>query len=115
MPADPATLATTVQASVSDTTFADAVTAATDAATWDVTQQSDLTVDGLAATQVIATASSDAAGIPVGTSRVAYIVDVGPAGSVTMWTVGDAADEAFAQQAALLGLMTEFSEFTAPS
>jgi heat shock protein HslJ len=115
VPADPAALATTVQASVTDTNFADAVAAATDAATWDVTQQSDLTVDGLAATQVIATASSDTAGIPVGMSRVAYVVDVGSAGSITMWTAGDAADEAFAQQAALLGLMTEFSEFTAPT
>jgi heat shock protein HslJ len=115
VPSDPATLTTTVQASVTDTTFADAVTAATDPATWTVTQQSDLTVDGLAATQVIATANSDAAGIPIGMSRVAYIVDVGSAGSISIWTAGDPADDAFAQQAALLGLMTEFSEFTAPT
>jgi heat shock protein HslJ len=115
VPSDPATLATIVQASVTDTTFADAVAAATDTANWDVTQESDLTLDGLPASQVIATASSDAAGIPVGMSRVAYIVDVGAAGSVTMWTTGTASDAAFAQQAALLGLMTEFSEFTAPA
>jgi heat shock protein HslJ len=113
VPTDPATLTATVQASVTETTYADAVAAATDTGVWDVGQQIDLTLDGLAAIQVTATATSDAAGIPIGTSRVAYLVDVGSAGSMTMWTVGDEADEAFAQQAALLGLMAEFSEFVA--
>ena len=39
VPADPSTLVTAVMASSSDTTFADAVTAATDATVWDVTAQ----------------------------------------------------------------------------
>jgi heat shock protein HslJ len=113
VPADPATLTTAIQASVTDTTYADAVTAATDTTAWTVQQQTQLTLDNLPATMVAATAASDAAGIPAGTSRVAYLVDVGAAGTVTLWTAGTAGDESFADYAAILSLMTEFSEFTA--
>ena len=35
---------------------------------------------------VAATANSDAAGIPAGTSRIAYLVNVGSAGTVTLCT-----------------------------
>jgi heat shock protein HslJ len=115
VPADPATLTTAIQASASDTVYADAVSAATDATAWTIQQQTQLTLDNLPATMVAATATSDAAGIPAGTSRVAYLVDVGAAGTVTLWTAGAASDPSFANYAAILSLMTEFSEFTAPT
>ena len=88
MPDDPSTLVTYEMAASSDTAYADAVTAATDAASWDVTAQQELTVSGLDATAISATATVDSAGIPTGTSRYAYLVDVGSSGTVTMWTTG---------------------------
>ena len=75
-------------AASSDTDYADTVAAATDAAAWDVIAQDELTVSGLDATAISATATADSAGIPTGTSRYAYLVDVGSSGTVTMWTVG---------------------------
>ena len=115
VPADPTTLTTAIQASVSATAYADAVAAATDATVWTVQQQQALTLDNLPATYVAATATSDAAGVPVGISRVSYLVDVGSAGTVTMWTTGTVDSEDLASWSAILSLMTEFSEFTAQS
>ena len=111
VPADPATLETTVRASVDATAFADAVTAATDPAAWTVRQRADLTLDNLPATLVEAAATTDAAGIPVGTSRFAYLINVGSAGTITVWTTGAQADEAYAAGAAVVTLMTALSVF----
>ena len=113
VPADPSTLVTAVMASSSDTTFADAVTDATDAAVWDVTAQQTLTLSGLDATAIAATATSDSAGIPAGTSRYAYIVDVGSSGTVTMWTVGTVGEGEFANDSTILSLMVSQSKFIA--
>lgn len=115
VPSDPTTLTTAIQASVADTAYADAVTAATDPSAWMVQQQAPLTLDGLTATRIEATAASDAAGIPVGSSRFAYLVDVGSAGTVTLWTVGTAGDENFDDVSGIVSLMAEFSTFQAPS
>lgn len=111
VPSDPTTLVTTVMASSSDTSYADAVDAATDASSWNVTQQQELTLDGLDATLVAATATADSAGIPTGTSQFAYLVDVGSSGTVTMWTTGTANTIEYAQASSLLGLMVEQSKF----
>ena len=70
--------------------------AATDAASWDVTAQQDLTLSGLDATAIAATATAASAGIPVGTSRYAYLVNVGSSGTVTMWTTGTVGEGEFA-------------------
>jgi heat shock protein HslJ len=115
VPSDPSTLTTAIQASVADTAYADAVAAATDASAWTVQQQAPLTLDGLTATRIEATATTDAAGIPVGSSRFAYLVDVGSAGTVTLWTTGTAGDENFDDVSGIVSLMAEFSTFQAPS
>ena len=113
VPADPSTLVTAVMASSSDTTFADAVAAATDATSWDVTATEDLTLSGLDATAIAATATADSAGIPVGTSRYAYFVNVGSSGTVTMWTVGTVGEGEFANDSTILSLMVSQSKFIA--
>jgi hypothetical protein len=115
VPADPATLETAVRASTDATPFADAVAAATDPGAWNVRQRVDLTVDNLPATAVEAAATAEAAGIPVGTSRFAYLIDLGAAGTVTIWTTGAADDDAYAARIAVVTLMTGLSVFQAPS
>ena len=97
----------------SDTDYADAVTSATDADFWDVTAQQELTLSGLDATAIAATAVVDSAGIPTGTSRYAYLVDVGSSGTVTMWTQGIVGEGDFSQATTVLGLMVNQSKFFA--
>jgi hypothetical protein len=114
VPADPSTLQTAVQVTIDDTPYADAVAAATDATNWDVAQREELSVDNLAATLVEATATTDAAGIPTGTSRFAYLIDVRSAGTMSVWTAGTAGDEAYLTQQGVVTLMTELSVIQAP-
>ena len=113
VPDDPTTLVTVVMAASSDTDYADAVTSATDAAFWDVTAQQELNLSGLDATAIAATAVVDSAGIPTGTSRYAYLVDVDSSGTVTMWTQGIVGEGDFSQATTVLGLMVNQSKFFA--
>ena len=113
VPEDPTTLVATIMATSSATSYDDAVDAATDASSWDVTQQQELTLDGLDATLVAATATADSAGIPTGTSQFAYLVDVGSSGTVVMWTTGMANTIEYSQASAVLGLMVQQSKFIA--
>jgi heat shock protein HslJ len=113
IPADPATLVTAVMASTTDTSYADAVAAATDEATWDVSTFQELEVDGLQATLVAATATADGGGVPSGTSRFAYFIDVGSSGTVSLFTTGTAGDEAYETLTGVVTLMTGASTFVA--
>ncbi len=115
VPADPTTLQTAVTVVTSDTPFADAVNAATDPASWDVTRQSDVTVGGLAATLVEGVAIADSAGVAVGTSSFAYIVDYGEAGTLAIRTTGTADDPAYVTNMAVATVMAALSTFTPPS
>ena len=76
-----------------------------------MTAQQTLTLSGLDATAIAATATSDSAGIPAGTSRYAYLVDVGSSGTVTMWTVGIVGEGEFANDSTILSLMVSQSKF----
>jgi hypothetical protein len=114
VPADPATLQTAVTVKPSATPFADAVNAATDSASWDVTRQNDVTVGGLAATLVEAVATAETAGVAVGTSSFAYIVDYGSAGTLTIRTTGTAGDPDYVSNTAVATLMAAKSTFTPP-
>ena len=80
---------------------------------WDVTATEDLTLSGLDATAIAATATADSAGIPVGTSRYAYLVNVGSSGTVTMWTIGTVGEGEFANDSTILSLMVAQSNFVA--
>lgn len=113
VPSDPATLSTAVMAATSSTAYADAVAAATESGNWTVARQSETQLADTKVTCVDAQALTDAAGIPKDSLSHACIVDVGTAGTVTIRTVGTAAEpEAFASRAALVSLMTQLSTFT---
>ena len=114
VPADPATLVTAVTIVAAATPFADAIAAATDPATWDVTRLADVTVDGLAAEFVEAVALVDTGDVAVGTSSLAYIIDYGAAGTVMIGTTGTAGDATYAANTAVASLMAAASTFTPP-
>jgi heat shock protein HslJ len=113
VPADPSTLTSAIRASAPQQAFADAVAAATNPAAWTVQSQTPTTIDNLEATVIAATSNGDTAGIPAGTSQITYIVNVGSAGSVAMWTSGTAGDQAFKDDSAILSLMVASSAFQA--
>lgn len=114
VPADPTTLVTAVRADVLKTPYADAITAATDPASWTVTARSETNVRGTAVTCILATAASDASGIPAGTARYACFANVQTAGTVEIWASGAPGDATFAVTSAVVSLMTMASTFTPP-
>jgi hypothetical protein len=79
-----------------------------------VREQVDIVIDDLAATLVEAQATTDDAGIAAGTSRLAYLIDLEAAGTLTLLTIGVADDDAYAARAAMLTVMVALSTFTAP-
>jgi hypothetical protein len=91
------------------------VTAATDPANWTVVRQGSSSAEGLSVTCVDATALTDAAGIPIGSSAHSCLVGVGTAGTVVLRTVSATVDEAFATNSAVVTLMTLASTFTPAS
>jgi heat shock protein HslJ len=115
VPSDPTTLQTAVVATVTPTPYADAVAAATNPANWTVVRQGSSSAEGLSVTCVDATALTDAAGIPTGSSAHSCLVGVGTAGTVILRTISATADEAFATNAAVVTLMTLASTFTPAS
>jgi heat shock protein HslJ len=114
VPADPTTLETAVMVVTSDTPFADAVNMATDPASWDVTALRDVIVGTVPATFVEAVAIADSAGVAIGTSSYAYIVDYGDAGTLTIRTTGTAGDADYVESSAAATLMAALSTFTPP-
>jgi heat shock protein HslJ len=114
VPSDPSTLTTAIMVATSATPYADAVAEATDAGAWTVRQTVEVTVDGLPATMVEAEATADTGGVPAGTSRLAYLIDYGSAGTLTLFTLGASGDKTYAANAAVLTLMVGASTFTAP-
>ncbi|HEY4634907.1 MAG TPA: hypothetical protein VIH00_13405, partial [Candidatus Limnocylindrales bacterium] len=93
VPEDPLTLQTaaTIQLEA-NLSYADAVTEAVDPRTWDVTMTAPYTVAGFPATLVEATSTNAASGYPVATTRYAYLVDLGPNGTVFIATSGETGD-----------------------
>jgi heat shock protein HslJ len=114
VPADPTTLVTAVTVTDDAIAFDDAVAAATEAASWDVTRQADVTISGLQAIFVEAVSLSEDAGLAVGTSSYAYLIDLGSAGTVTIRTTGTADDAAYVANSTVVTLMAATSTFTAP-
>ena len=114
VPSDPSTLSTAIMVATSDAPYADAVGEATDTGAWTVRQTLELSVDGLPATMVEAEATADTGRVPAGTSRLAYFVDYGSAGTLTLFTLGASGDKTYAANAAVLTLMVGASTFTTP-
>ena len=114
VPADPTTLKTAVMVATSPATYADTVAEATDDASWTIRQTVELEVDGLPATMVEGETKAVTGTMEAGTSRLAYFIDYGSAGTLQLFTVGTAGDETYAANAAVLTLMIGASTFTAP-
>jgi hypothetical protein len=74
----------------------------------------ELEVDGLPATMVEGETKAVTGTMEAGTSRLAYFIDYGSAGTLQLFTVGTAGDETYAANAAVLTLMIGASTFTAP-
>jgi heat shock protein HslJ len=115
VPSDPATLKTAIMVATSSATYEDVVAEAKDEASWSVRQTVDLEIDGLPATMVEGETKAVTGNLEAGTSRLAYIVDYGSAGTLTLFTVGLAGEDIYAANAAVLTLMVGASAFTAPS
>jgi hypothetical protein len=77
VPADPSTLTTAVMI-VGDPTlaYADALTAATNPAAWNVLSQTPVTVAGHNATRIEATSTAGSPGVPVNATRYGYLIDI---------------------------------------
>lgn len=114
VPADPTKLVTAVTVTDDAIAFDDAVAAATEPASWDVTRQADVTISGLRAIFVEAVSLSEDAGLAVGTSSFAYLIDLGSAGTITIRTTGVADDAAYVENSTIVTLIAATSTFTAP-
>lgn len=94
VPPDPLTLETAVMLQLqANIAYSDAVTAATDPALWTVTTQSQVTVAGFPATLVEATSLAETSGLPVGTVRYLYLIDLGANGTAYLLTSGQPGPE----------------------
>ena len=78
-------------------------------------QTVELEIDGLPATMIEGETKEVTGTLEAGTSRLAYLIDYGSAGTLTLFTVGTAGDDIYAANAAVLTLMIGASTFTAPS
>ena len=111
VPSDPSTLVTDVMISVASTPYDQAVTAAEDPGSWTVSQSQEYLVNNVPATLVEAQAVADTDGVPTGSWRFAYLVNLGSAGTLTMFTTGATNDEAYDTRSAIVTLMMEAAVF----
>jgi heat shock protein HslJ len=92
VPADPTTLKTAVMIKADPaTTYQDALTAATNPADWTVLTNEPVTIGGLPATRLEATATISTPEVSAGATRYGYLIDAagGPLWIETSGTVGD--------------------------
>ena len=115
VPSDPTTLTTAVMVTTSPATYADMVAEATDDASWTVRQTVELEIDGLPATMVEGVTKEVTGNLEAGTSRLAYFIDYGSAGTLELFTIGTAGEDIYAANGAVLTLMISASTFTAPN
>jgi hypothetical protein len=114
VPTEPGTVDAAIAVKPDVALYDDAVLAATDPANWTVLQSVPVTLSGLPATRVEATSIAVESGTPVGTTLYSYIIDYGPAGTLTIQTSGTAADPAYVANTAVVTLMAQASTFTPP-
>ena len=68
-------------------------------------------MNNVPATLVEAQAVADTDGVPTGSWRFAYLVNLGSAGTLTMFTTGATNDEAYDTRSAIVTLMMEAAVF----
>jgi heat shock protein HslJ len=113
VPADPSTLTTAVMIkSDPAATYDAAVAAATNPTAWNVLTNTPVTVSGLPATLIEATSTAGSPGVPAGSTRYGYLINVGghPAWIETVGTVGDAT---YTSNKSVVDLMAAESTITA--
>ena len=115
VPTEPGTVAAAITIRPDAAAYDDAVLAATDPANWTVVQSVPVTVSGLAATRIEATSIAPESGTPVGITLYSYIIDYGPAGTLTIQTSGTAGDSVYVANTLVVNLMAQASTFTPPS
>ena len=87
--------------------YQDAVADATDPASWEVLQSTPVTVSGLPATLVEATATASG-----GATSYSYIIDFGDGGTVSIATSGTIASPEYVTNTSVVDLMAAESTFT---
>ena len=112
-PGDPATLSTAVMIQTQNLAYADAVAAAIEPETWDVSSQFELDSD-VPITFVEAEALVDVDGTAAGERRAAYLIDLG-AQTLVMFTTGAPDDLAYPGDTVVLSFMLSRSAFVAPA
>jgi hypothetical protein len=113
-PPDPATLITGVMI-VQDpaASYAEALTAATNPTAWNVVTNVPVTLSGLPATLIEAKSTAGVPGLPVGTTRYGYLIEVTGKG-VWVETAGLATDPAFSTNKSVVNLMVSQSTIVVP-
>jgi hypothetical protein len=93
-------------------TYDAALAAATNPTAWNVLRNESVTVSGLPATLIEATSSAGSPGVPAGSTRYGYLVNVAghPAWTETVGTVGDAT---YTANTSVVDLMAAESTITA--
>jgi heat shock protein HslJ len=113
VPADPATLKTAVMIKADPaTTYQDALAAATNPTNWDVLTNQPVSIGGVAATRIQATAKVATPDYAVGVTRYGYLIDAAghPLWIETSGTVGDAA---YTTNMSVVDLIVSQSKLTA--
>ena len=111
VPADPSTLTTAVMIKGDEaSTYDAALAAATNPTAWNVLKNQSVTVSGLPATLIEATSTAGSPGVPAGSTRYGYLINVGHA--VWMETVGNVGDAAYTTNTSAVDLMAAESTLT---
>ena len=108
VPADPSTLTTAVMIKSDPATYADALAAATNPTAWNVLTNESVTVAGLPATRIEATSTAGSPGVPAGSTRYGYLINVG-GGAAWMETVGTVGDATYNTNKSVVDLMASES------
>jgi hypothetical protein len=113
-PAAPALPTAAITVTTAATAFDAAVTAALDPASWTIVRQAPITIADHRAEVVEATALVDAPGITTGQTRLAYLIELDDANTMTIQTVGDATSDAYATNGTVTTLIAATATFPAP-
>jgi heat shock protein HslJ len=113
VPADPSTLTTAVMIKSDPAgTYDAALSAATNPTAWNVLTNESVTVAGLPATRIEATSTAGSPGVPAGSTRYGYLINV-RGGAAWMETVGTAGDATYTSNTSVVDLMASESTITA--
>jgi RNA polymerase sigma-70 factor (ECF subfamily) len=115
VPADPATLSTAVMITTDlAVPYQDALTSATNPTAWNVLTNEPVTVSGLPATRIQATATAGSPGFAIGVTRYGYLIDLGT-GSSWIETKGTVGDPTYVTNQSAVDLIASQSTITPPA